>query len=188
MKLKELVEGGDFCVVGNSPDELGKGLGSKIDSYASVIRINNYKISEEFIQDYGEKVSAWAHSYCYDIDRREDVDTVLCPLPLNNWGVLARYHWSEMDWIKEDKYKTEYIDSGLWHRLLDYVDHPSTGMCLLWWINSYVKINKDQIYGFGFFDHGEQGTITKHYWGEGKATVHCGEQEYELFKELTKDE
>jgi hypothetical protein len=187
MKLKDLVRNGDFCIVGNSPKELGKGSGPKIDSYSCVIRINNFVVSEEYKEDYGKKTTVWAHSFCYDINPKEEMETVVCPLPLNTWGVIDRYHWTDVAWMKRDEYKTEYAPNDVFHELLDSVTEPSTGLALLYWISQYVDIKEDQVFGFDFFGRGERGVVTSHYWGEGVKTAHSGEQEYNLFKKIVVD-
>jgi hypothetical protein len=187
MKLEELVKNGDFCVVGNSPDEIDKGNGSKIDSYSCVFRINNFQISSDFKKDYGEKTTVWAHTFCYDIDKREEgarPEKTVCPLPLDQWGVLERYHWTDVSWMKKDKRITEFVPNRFYHVLLESVVEPSTGIALLYWISRYSKIKKEQVFGFGFFGKGEVGDVTDHYWGKGKCTSHYGKEEYDLFKKL----
>lgn len=53
-----LVEGKSIAVVGNGPSEVGKGLGSEIDSHDIVVRINNYAI-DGYENDYGTKTDIW---------------------------------------------------------------------------------------------------------------------------------
>ena len=58
--LKKVVDSTSFCVVGNSPIEIGKNLGPKIDSHNSVIRFNDYSL--EFSDDYGIKTDVWVRA------------------------------------------------------------------------------------------------------------------------------
>ena len=58
-KLSDLIHGKKFCVVGNSPKELGSGNGKIIDSYDVVIRFKNYDITDEFAKDYGSRTDVW---------------------------------------------------------------------------------------------------------------------------------
>ena len=46
------------CIVGSAPSILGTYLGSTIDDYQFVSRINHYK-SEGYIKDIGEKLTHW---------------------------------------------------------------------------------------------------------------------------------
>ena len=61
MELKHLLEKNDvdFCIIGNSPKELGKGSGKKIDSHKLVLRFNDFSTSPDFYKDYGKRTSVW---------------------------------------------------------------------------------------------------------------------------------
>lgn len=62
---------GSICVVGNSPCDLGRGLGKTIDGHAVVIRFNNFSTAPEYSQDYGTKTDVWCRSPSYrHINRR----------------------------------------------------------------------------------------------------------------------
>lgn len=58
-KLKELINS-DFCLVGNSPIEIGKGKGSSIDRFSTVVRFNDYSL--KYPKDYGSKVNIWVRA------------------------------------------------------------------------------------------------------------------------------
>ena len=50
MKFKELLEehNFDYCIVGNSPCEMGKGNGRAIDSHSLVIRFNDFSLDKRY--------------------------------------------------------------------------------------------------------------------------------------------
>ena len=49
----------NYCVVGNSPCEVGNAYGEEIDSYNLVFRFNDFSIDPKFKEDYGSKVNVW---------------------------------------------------------------------------------------------------------------------------------
>ena len=59
--FEKLVNSGSFALVGNGPQEKGKGSGVKIDSHDVVLRFNGYTLAPEFQADYGKKVNIWAN-------------------------------------------------------------------------------------------------------------------------------
>jgi hypothetical protein len=66
-----LANKGSICVVGNSPCDIGRGLGPAIDDHAVVIRFNNFSTSPEHAQDYGTKCDVWCRSPSYrHVNRR----------------------------------------------------------------------------------------------------------------------
>ncbi len=50
---------GDMVIVGNGPQELGRGLGEQIDSHEMVVRFNTLNTSYPLSHDYGMKTDLW---------------------------------------------------------------------------------------------------------------------------------
>ncbi len=50
---------GDIAIVGNGPQELGRGLGAQIDSHGMVVRFNTYSTAFPQSHDYGTKTDLW---------------------------------------------------------------------------------------------------------------------------------
>ena len=48
-----------YCIVGNSPCEVGKESGLKINSYDIVIRFNDFSTDYQFRKDYGSSTNIW---------------------------------------------------------------------------------------------------------------------------------
>jgi len=61
MSLRNLIvkNKNSYCIVGNSPNVMGKKMGKRIDSYNLVIRFNNFSTSEDYIEDIGSKTDVW---------------------------------------------------------------------------------------------------------------------------------
>ena len=57
-KFENLIRGKTVAVVGNGPQEIGKGKGKEIDSHDIVIRFNNFNL-DGFEEDYGSKTDIW---------------------------------------------------------------------------------------------------------------------------------
>ena len=58
MKFEELVRNG-YCIVGNSPCEIGRLNGPKIDSSNAIIRFNDFSTDDRFKDDYGSNTNIW---------------------------------------------------------------------------------------------------------------------------------
>ena len=157
--LKELLTPTNFCVVGNSPKEMGTCNGSKIDSFDHVIRFKNY-ITDGYEVDYGVKTTIWATPFNLTQFYRDPAQyqAILCSLPIQagakwrkfygpqniDYPLMKRYNslveFMPEDWFEEGK--AQYPSGQL-----------STGMNILYWIYKLVgHINQDQIFGFSLFD------------------------------------
>ncbi len=69
--FEKLVNSSSFALVGNGPQEKGKGSGERIDSHNLVLRFNSYNLAKEYQADYGKKVDIWANCGNVIEDKRE---------------------------------------------------------------------------------------------------------------------
>ena len=51
-----------FALVGNGPQELGRGRGGEIDAHDAVMRINNPVVNSKYSADYGTKITVWCQN------------------------------------------------------------------------------------------------------------------------------
>ncbi|MEM7776945.1 MAG: glycosyltransferase family 29 protein [Pseudomonadota bacterium] len=154
---------GSICVVGNSPCDVGRGLGKAIDSHALVIRFNNFSTAREFSNDYGTKCDVWCRSPFYQrVVRRQEFRPHLT------------ITGSPIQWRKEDgqDMAIEYMgrDEALDVAPVSVVSTaavrcgapPSSGIVTLAWIESVLgSLDGVSVCGFALTD---QAGGTKHYF------------------------
>jgi len=196
-----LISNNGFCVVGNSPKEVGTGNGNLIDSYDLVLRFKNYDVSEEFSEDYGKRTDLWSTPFNLTQFYRDpsEYKATLCCLPLNipRW----RLHFGKwnIDYEVLGRYEdiVEYIPfkifEEVWYRYK--VGQPSSGIITLYWMYKILgkKINRKDIFGFSMFDprephhyflHKEDHSISEE-WRISTPTTHPREMEMTIFEEIT---
>jgi len=156
--LRNLLTKTNFCVVGNSPKEIGKKQGALIDSFDIVVRFKNY-ITEDYEEDYGSKTDVWATPFNLTQFYREpdQYRAVLCSLPLNTSKWKKIYSPSNIDYQLMNRYNgiVEFIPVDLFEECKTYYGsgQASTGINILYWIYKLIgPINKKQIFGFSMFD------------------------------------
>ena len=107
---------------------------------------------------------------------------MLCPLPLNDPDTLRFYRGTNQIFLNKNADKTRFIPVDYFKELTQKIKTPSTGLCFLWWIyKSGVKLTKDNIFGFNFFE-GRQ----MHFFDDSKTnrTIHKGSVEKEIIQEI----
>lgn len=75
--FEKLLHGKRIAVVGNGPQEIGRGNGEKIDVHDIVIRFNDFPTGEKFHRDYGAKTDVWVTSCYTKTTWRENVPVVI---------------------------------------------------------------------------------------------------------------
>lgn len=201
--LADLVINNNFCVVGNSPSEVGSGNGPLIDSYDVVIRFKNYDLSEEYVGDYGKKTDVWVTPFNLTQFYRDpsEYQAICCCIPLNKNKWKRRFRGNNIDYILKEKYEEvlEYIPNGVFEEVWDLYENgqPSSGMTTLYWIYKLTgKIERGRIFGFSIFDPKEP----HHYfqskeddkltmrWRTSTPTTHPRSIEKKVYGKITKKE
>ena len=152
-----LLEGKSIAVVGNGPSEVGKGLGTEIDSHDLVIRINNFKVSG-FSADYGSRCDVWMKGGAADVshdfplkDQSSGLKAVLYTEDIVNEGMLGQ----NADWPKREMEAgliVDYLDKGERATLMAKLDcRPSSGAFLIDRLRRIKGVIVD-VYGFAFLD------------------------------------
>lgn len=149
MKLAKILNKTNYCVVGNAPTELNKGLGNKIDSFQYVVRFNDYVING-FEKDYGTKTDIWI---------RATNDKVINTLQLKNQEkfslILLRAesqaNFKSRNYYKENNINYNIIPIEYELELSNYIKGiPSTGLLFLYILYKNNILNPDNIFGFSF--------------------------------------
>jgi|TARA_R110001583_G_scaffold16234_12_gene66280 hypothetical protein len=155
MKFKELLEehNFDYCIVGNSPCEMGKGNGRAIDSHSLVIRFNDFSLDKRYNKDYGKKTNIWIRgTNDFIVYTMKDKKKMINKLDLvvvracadRNKGFVK---YAEKNDLNYDFFKRKY-ELDLTNRLGLC---PSTGLLTLFIINKISgPIDKNRVFGFSF--------------------------------------
>lgn len=175
MLEKALIENKfSYCVVGNSPCELGTNNGKKIDSHNIVFRFNDFSLNPKFQNDYGSKKNAWV---------RGTNDKLVYTME------QKKRHLKKFDLIilrakdKRNEGFRRYCDEGgIRYYVLPLKNEleltselgscPSTGLLFLFNLKKITGIiSRDQIFGFSFCEENrKKNNLGKqvHYYNDGK--------------------
>lgn len=146
---------GDFCVVGNSPREIGTENGPKIDSHKIVIRFNSYSVDYPFCRDYGNRTDIWIRMP-RNVGLTDRVDPSIKQVIVSgsNWphrmadGVLFFSN------LLDDFSSVGVVPFDVYKRLVSELKSvPSGGLQILYWIYSLIgPIPRECVYGFELTD------------------------------------
>jgi hypothetical protein len=152
MVFESLIKKG-YCVVGNSPCEVGVGNGKKIDSFENIIRFNDFSIKKEFQYDYGAKVNIWIRGtndkIVYTVDEKKKLldsfDLIVIRADRDRNRKFKNY-------LKKRNIYFEFFPPGLEGELGKKIGHcPSTGLLTLYWIYKiFGIIEPEKVFGFSF--------------------------------------
>ncbi|WP_304333629.1 glycosyltransferase family 29 protein [Brachyspira innocens] len=158
--FEKLIKGKTIAVVGNGPQEIGKGKGKEIDSYDIVIRFNNFNI-ESFAEDYGTKTNIWIrNNQTEDVSRKFDI--MCCwEIDLDRTLLTNDKIYNEIyNDLNNDNFITSYLDSYMHsrHMKTDYrVPFTSGGIILNYIYHLKKEYNEEfsykNVYGFSFLNN-----------------------------------
>ncbi len=154
-----------MIIVGNGPSILDKELGSKIDSFDSVVRFNDYKI--EFQERFtGEKTTHWWNTV--------PIQNECHPHLIKDYKEVCLHSW-EFDQEK-DKFWQKY------HKLVRAETLFKSSES---WIFELQKFGETNYYGFStgllaiwyYLKRHENITITGFDWWENRGRHHYGDNQ-----------
>lgn len=181
-----------IAFIGNSPVELGKSNGAKIDSFQKVVRFNNYSIEDHFIKDYGSKVNVWVTAQTDDVIHRSDeevhsydfiVVSGLSSSPIRIMDQIKRFQRLSTPVVM--------IPSDVIEELIAISNtFPSAGLTLLYFFNTRIKsINLNNIFGFSMKDRINE---KKHFYYTKEEqplfSQHAWDREWITFNRIIKNE
>ena len=89
---------GKVAIVGNGPQELGKGSGPEIDSANLVVRFNTFSTKYPHSQDYGTKTDVWVRMIPHPYVRYQAEPEGLSQVMITGANRLHRFY-SNWEWI-----------------------------------------------------------------------------------------
>ncbi len=172
-----------IAIIGSGRGELGKKMGSIIDSYEYVARFQGYSLAEK--EDYVSKVNIYVTclnpNYPH-VERWEtEYDQVFCVKPYD-----LKVEQNMIQTIPKGV-NVEFIPPDIYSELEEILQAPpSTGMSFLFWLYKVQgSLENHLILGFDFY------SVPGHYWEkdlsswEGHAHVHNWTNEKKLFSKMT---
>lgn len=145
-----------IAVVGNSNREIGKGLGTAIDSHDIVIRFNNYEGKPP--EDYGHKTTVWVRNGspdCPDFAEKMKFDYVIWADDYEHTFVQGNL----LNLLARDIESRNYIavtipaTSHLSLRKSGNLLNPTSGAYLIYYLSEILKSFRHvDFYGFSFVD------------------------------------
>ena len=180
-QIVNFLEEGDYCFVGNSNAEAGRGRGSIIDAFSDVVRFNNFQLNEDYQTDYGSKTTVWVRSAASDVIPRNCDNFKLVV-----WGDCLEYSRvtsKQLEFLHEltcKKIPIVSIPASVMSDLRDKSNlcYPSTGLIMCYWFYMLTGfLNEGQLFGFSesqsgvcdgggqYFEDTVRANITHHRWG-----------------------
>lgn len=152
-----------ICVVGNSPCEIGKGHGKKIDDHALVIRFNDFSDTLEFSHDYGRKCDVWCRTpHFFGISRRQGFNPPLTIIPTSLMWRQVNGQDMVLDFMRLARPMCSAPIATISQLVADCGSQPSSGLIVLRWIMSVLgNLEGVSVYGFSLSD---QVDGAKHYF------------------------
>ena len=152
----------NMAIVGNGPSEAGTKNGKLIDSFDKVLRFNNYKLLDKFVEDYGTRTDYWCHNLGGCALRTDQAyEKVFIIFPLHHKPCVSPIHLTDVRWNVINHYEDINVFipaehyTGLWD-LMKKIDKgynrskisTSAGINMLYWI--YKEQSKIISRGYSF--------------------------------------
>lgn len=158
----ERLRGKRIAVVGNGPQEVGRGNGEKIDACDVVIRFNDFSGTPEFRKDYGSKTDIWVRSLWVDARNRSRLSDVVV-------GDALHSEYPNLKILREveemNPERVYAIPAEVYYRVhAAGINHPTNGTLMLAWIKEVrPDFSADDCYGFSFKAETAPKALTHYY-------------------------
>ncbi len=185
--FEKLLSGKRVAVVGNGPQEVGRGNGAKIDAYDVVVRFNDFPTDEKFRRDHGAKTDVWVTSCHTKTAWRDGIPAVIAgdffytdEFP-NMWLVenLARNPKTCATAFSLDFYVETRRESG--------IKLPTLGALVLARIKKIrPEFSADDVFGFSFKESIPTKKLEHYYRTEAtkNGTIHNLDEERAFLRRL----
>lgn len=154
MKLNGLIKDrGGYAVVGNSPKEIGKGKGLKIDTSPLILRFNDFSLDSKFHEDYGSKVNVWVRAtndkILYTFDKKLEM---MKSLDLVMIRAKSERNKESRIFYKKNNIPFDFFPIKYEQELTHLLGHcPSTGLLTLFYIyRTQGFLIEENLFGFSF--------------------------------------
>ena len=181
----KLLRGKRVAVVGNGPQEVGRGNGEKIDAHDVVIRFNDFPGTAEFQKDYGTKTDIWVRSLWVDARNRKRLSDVVI-------GEALHSEYPNLKILREiaemNPERIHAIPTEVYYRVhAADINHPTNGTLMLAWIKEILPdFSADDCFGFSFKATTAPKALTHYYDSPDlqKGTAHNLDKERAFLRRL----
>lgn len=165
--FENAIKGKSIAVVGNGPQELGKGKGYEIDSHDIVIRFNNFN-TNGFEKDYGSKTDIFIRNASIEL---KDVDrqfNKICVWEPDFYHFIIPQYILDRLYadIFKNKFQTTYLNYEM-HNIpkieSDIKTNLTSGTLIIYFLFKINKISINDIYGFSFIKN-DYDSNSYHYY------------------------
>lgn len=165
--FENAIKGKSIAVVGNGPQELGKGKGYEIDSHDIVIRFNNFN-TNGFEKDYGSKTDIFIRNASIEL---KDVDrqfNKICVWEPDFYHFIIPQYILDRLYadIVNNKFQTTYLNYEM-HNIpkieSDIKTNLTSGTLIIYFLFKINKISIKDIYGFSFIKN-DYDSNSYHYY------------------------
>lgn len=180
----------EICVVGNGPNDIGRGRGTSIDAHPIVVRFNEFVLNR--VPDYGQKTDIWVVNRGLlkgtQLKReRLKISQWICAS--NNYAYKATGFQKELlePWLNH--IHIGVIPPEIFQALIQRCNClPSSGLAFLYWMHIVSKKRIDRSHVVGF-SHAEGSGFGTHYFERQDADdpgrhIHNWSSEQEIFHEI----
>lgn len=144
---------GDIAIVGNGPQELGRGQGTDIDAHNMVVRFNTYSTAFPQLHDYGAKTDLWVRMPATGYVKSDDANT--CPNIMLT-GVNRIYRstglWGWVDTQITNGHQLSFMPKEPIYELIAKLGKiPTAGLALAYMVYRETgPVDPDRIFGCSF--------------------------------------
>lgn len=199
-KFFEYINGKTVAVVGNGPQQVGKHTGAEIDSADIVVRFNTFEL-DGYIDDYGSRTDVWVNACGNEYKERKYVDLARsCKYVI--WRCVPFgfiYEKKLMRFFRRVRMAGGMVNVLPFCRLYECTTKPifgnlapTIGCLFLWYIKTYAKPKKINIYGFSFLDDisqsGKLQTMPHFYHKRETGGTHDMSIEVDFLRDVFKNE
>ncbi|MCL2704748.1 MAG: glycosyltransferase family 29 protein [Spirochaetaceae bacterium] len=174
--FEKLVAGKSIAIVGNGPQQIGKGTGKEIDTHDIVIRFNNFKIAG-YENDYGTRTDIWIrNNNVFETKNRQNPEQFKMIVWRFDQGTWENR--SELWFLAAaQSLAGEVVYGAIPQRVIDETNMwlcsegegvPTLGALVIKFLVSHTDAKSINVYGFSFLEAEEEGikSCEFHYYDD----------------------
>ncbi|WP_019903261.1 tetratricopeptide repeat protein [Methylobacterium sp. 77] len=175
------------AVVGNSPCEIGRGHGAKIDAHDDIVRFNRFKIDPPFDTDYGSRLTILVRAGNDKPDIGIDLPAETLIIISSGSTLYRGRAWRAAKRLRDEGHTLCVFPQTIHTELSQKLSgSPSSGLSFVYLLKALRgTLNRDDCFGFSFIDQIDANPASAHYFEPAKASMlHRWKKEREIFDSL----
>ena len=183
---------GSVLIVGNGPQEVGKGRGAEVDSAGLVVRFNTFSTEYPYSEDYGTKTDVWVRMVPHPYVRFAPDPRSLKQVMITGANRLYR-NYNNWDWFRVNINRLPglgFTPSRPYVELAEKLGSiPTSGLLLSYMLYKLTgPLSRDQVLGCSFVNPEENQSDLYHYSDarSGWSKRHAVAREKDFFQKLVR--